>query len=177
LKFYAKVDFCGFLDVKEGSSMKVIILAGGSGTRLWPLSRTNYPKQFLKLKNMDKSIFQLTIERSLKLTTLEQIYFVTNKDYKFFVTGQMEEMGHKPIEENILLEPESKNTLPAIYYAIHEIRKHGEDFVTILPSDHLVKDVDQFAASILSALVTSNLAKLFKAAFLLRNSKKNPSIQ
>ncbi len=133
--------------------MKVIILAGGSGTRLWPLSRTHFPKQFLKLKNMDKSIFQLTIERSLKLTTLSQIYFVTSIDYKFFISGQLEEMGLVPIEENILLEPEPKNTLPAIYFAVHEICKHGDDMVVVLPSDHLVKDVNKFVESIQSGLI------------------------
>ncbi len=132
--------------------MKVIILAGGSGTRLWPLSRTNFPKQFLKLKNMDKSIFQLTIERSLKLTDLSQIYFVTSKDYKFFISGQMEEMGLAPVMENILLEPEPKNTLPAIYYAVHEILKQGDDMVLVLPSDHMVKDVDKFVACVQSGV-------------------------
>ena len=57
--------------------MKVIIMAGGSGTRLWPLSRSNYPKQFLKLKETDKSIFQQTMLRCLKLTGIEDIYIVT----------------------------------------------------------------------------------------------------
>ena len=61
--------------------MKIIILAGGSGTRLWPLSRAYYSKQFLKLKNMDKSIFQMAFERSLKLADLNEIYIVTNKGY------------------------------------------------------------------------------------------------
>jgi len=136
--------------------MKVIILAGGSGTRLWPLSRTNFPKQFLKLKNMDKSIFQLTIERSLRLTSLSDIYFVTNKDYKFFVSGQLEEMGLTPIDENMLLEPEPKNTLPAIFYAVHQIRKSGEDLVLVLPSDHLVKDVDQFVTCVQSGVYAAD---------------------
>lgn len=72
--------------------MKVIILAGGSGTRLWPLSRTNFPKQFLKLKN-GRSLFQMTVERSLLLTTLPQVCVVTNAAYKFLVLGQAEELG------------------------------------------------------------------------------------
>jgi len=136
--------------------MKVIILAGGSGTRLWPLSRTNYPKQFLKMKNMDRSIFQLTVERGLRLTALSNIYFVTNEDYKFLVSGQLEEMGLSPVEENILLEPQPKNTLPAIYFAIHEIRKHGEDMVLVLPSDHIVKDTDRFVTCIQSGLYAAD---------------------
>ncbi|MCD5424841.1 MAG: mannose-1-phosphate guanylyltransferase/mannose-6-phosphate isomerase, partial [Methanosarcinaceae archaeon] len=75
--------------------MKTIILAGGSGTRLWPLSRTHYPKQFLKLKNMDKSIFQMSFERCLKLTDLTEIYIVTNDIYKFLILNQIKELGYE----------------------------------------------------------------------------------
>jgi mannose-1-phosphate guanylyltransferase/mannose-6-phosphate isomerase len=96
--------------------MKAIILAGGSGTRLWPLSRNNYPKQFVKLKNMAKTIFQSTFERCIKLVGLSEIYIVTNINYKFLVTGQIEEMGYSIDESNILVEPVGKNTLPAICY-------------------------------------------------------------
>ncbi len=99
--------------------MKVIILAGGSGTRLWPLSRTNYPKQFLKLNGMEQSIFQLTMKRCLKMVSLEDIYIVTNKEYKFLISGQIEEMGYEAIMDNILLEPQMKNTLPAIYNGMY----------------------------------------------------------
>jgi mannose-1-phosphate guanylyltransferase/mannose-6-phosphate isomerase len=122
--------------------MKAIILAGGSGTRLWPLSRGNFPKQFLKLKNMDKSIFQMSFERCLKLTGLGDIYIVTNINYKFWVLGQIEELGYKFNEDHILVEPSGKNTLPAIYYGIVEIHKHGDDIVAVFPSDHLIEDDD-----------------------------------
>jgi len=115
--------------------MKVIILAGGSGTRLWPLSRTNFPKQFLKLKN-NRSLFQITVERSCRLTTLSQLYVVTNAAYKFLVLGQMEELGYKFAESNVFLEPAGKNTLPAIFYGVKEIvRRHGDDLVAVFPSD------------------------------------------
>jgi len=120
--------------------MKTIILAGGSGTRLWPLSRGNFPKQFLKLKNMDKSIFQMSFERCLKLTGLDEIYIVTNINYKFWVLGQIEELGYKFNEDHILVEPSGKNTLPAIYYGVLEIHKHGDDIVAVFPSDHLIED-------------------------------------
>lgn len=129
--------------------MKVIILAGGSGTRLWPLSRTNYPKQFLKLNGMDKSIFQLTVQRCLKLTTLDEIFIVTGKNYKFLISGQIEEMGYKAVMENILLEPAAKNTLPAIFYGIKEVQKNGDDIVAVFPSDHLINDEDVLIQSIL----------------------------
>ncbi|MEW6426033.1 MAG: mannose-1-phosphate guanylyltransferase/mannose-6-phosphate isomerase [Bacillota bacterium] len=124
--------------------MKVIVLAGGSGTRLWPLSRTNFPKQFLKLKN-GRSLFQFTVMTSLQLTALPQIYVVTNAAYKFLVLGQIEELGHKFDEGNVLTEPVGKNTLPAIFYGVKEIqRRHGDDLVAVFPSDHLLEDGPEF---------------------------------
>ena len=128
--------------------MKAIILAGGSGTRLWPLSRNYYPKQFLKLKNMDMSIFQLSVERCVKLAGPQKIYIVTNNSYKFLVLGQIEELGYKIEETQILVEPEGKNTLPAIYYGVKEIQKQGEDIVVVLPSDHLIYEEDKFMQTI-----------------------------
>lgn len=128
--------------------MKTIILAGGSGTRLWPLSRTYYPKQFLKLKNMDKSVFQMAFARCLKLVSLSEIYIVTNNSYKFLILDQIEELGYKINESQILLEPSSKNTLPAIYYGVKEIQKQGEDIVAVFPSDHLISDEEKFTATI-----------------------------
>ena len=62
--------------------MKIIILAGGSGTRLWPLSRERYPKQFFKLLAKNESLFQETVKRSLLLTNIDEIYVVTNDKYK-----------------------------------------------------------------------------------------------
>ncbi|ABO49927.1 mannose-6-phosphate isomerase, type 2 [Desulforamulus reducens MI-1] len=128
--------------------MKVIILAGGIGTRLWPLSRTNYPKQFLKIKKMARSIFQMTYERCLKLTDHQQIYIVTNINYKFLVVGQIEELGHQIDDRQILIEPVGKNTLPAIYYGVKEIQKQGDDITVVFPSDHLIKDEERFINTI-----------------------------
>ena len=128
--------------------MKIIILAGGSGTRLWPLSRTNYPKQFLKLNGMDKSIFQLTMQRCLKLAALDEIYIVTNKSYKFLISGQIEEMGYEAVIENVLLEPQAKNTLPAIYNGVKAIQKKGNDIIAVFSSDHLIDDDDAFISYI-----------------------------
>jgi len=129
--------------------MKVIILAGGTGTRLWPLSRTNYPKQFLKLNGMDKSIFQLTMQRCLKMVALNEIYIVTNKGYQFLISGQIEEMGYEAIIENIMLEPQAKSTLPAIYNGVKAIRKKGEDVIAVFSSDHLIGDNEAFIHSVL----------------------------
>jgi mannose-1-phosphate guanylyltransferase/mannose-6-phosphate isomerase len=118
-------------------NIKSIILAGGSGTRLWPLSREQYPKQFLKLG--EKSLFQKTVLRCLKISGLSDIFVVTNEAQKFFVAGQMEEIGIEIPKENILIEPEGKNTLPAICFGMCEIEKRaGDCAVGVFPSDHIM---------------------------------------
>ncbi|UZQ50347.1 mannose-1-phosphate guanylyltransferase/mannose-6-phosphate isomerase [Clostridium kluyveri] len=125
--------------------MKVIILAGGSGTRLWPLSRGRYPKQFIKLRDGKTSLFQETFKRSLLLADLSDVYVVTNEKYKFLVIGAIEELGYKYNESNVIVEPEAKNTLPAIYAGIHGIAKKGSDSVVIFPSDHMILKNLKFA--------------------------------
>jgi mannose-1-phosphate guanylyltransferase/mannose-6-phosphate isomerase len=69
--------------------MKSIILAGGVGSRLFPLSREYYPKQFIKFKAFGKSLFQMTLERTLKLSSLDDVYIITNEKHKFLVLGQI----------------------------------------------------------------------------------------
>lgn len=128
--------------------MKTIILAGGIGSRLWPLSRTHFPKQFVKLKGMDYSMFQLTYKRALLLGGVDDILIVTNKDYRFLISGQISELGLNPNEENILKEPQARNTLPAIYYAVREIQKKGEDIVAVFPSDHIITEEKKFIEKI-----------------------------
>lgn len=128
--------------------MKILILAGGSGTRLWPLSRDRYPKQFIKLMGSETSLFQETFKRSLLLAKPEEIYVVTNQKYKFLVMGEVDELGYKYPEANILVEPEAKNTLPAIYFGVHEVRKAGDDDIVVFPSDHLIAKSAEFAGII-----------------------------
>ncbi|HVP94364.1 MAG TPA: mannose-1-phosphate guanylyltransferase/mannose-6-phosphate isomerase [Methanoregulaceae archaeon] len=120
-------------------SLKSVILAGGVGTRLWPLSRTHYPKQFLKLEG--NSLFQETYLRSLKLSSPDEILVVTNEVHQYLVKSQIEELRANPSDDQILKEPEGKNTLPAITWAMHEIRsKFGESEVVIFPSDHKLEE-------------------------------------
>jgi mannose-1-phosphate guanylyltransferase/mannose-6-phosphate isomerase len=128
--------------------MKTIILAGGSGTRLWPLSRERYPKQFIKFQGKEESLFQETFKRSLLLSNIDDIYVVTNEKYKFLVMGAVEELGYTYNEENIIVEPEAKNTLPAIYAGVNEIVKKGHDSVVVFPSDHTIAKSDEFASII-----------------------------
>ena len=132
--------------------MKMIVMAGGSGTRLWPLSRTYYPKQFMKLSGMDKSIFQMTIERCLLMGRLEDIYLVTGKDYLHLVQVQIEELGRALPMENILLEPQPKSTLPAILYAAQAITKTGEDVCAVFSSDHVIDQPQILADTVLKAI-------------------------
>ena len=118
--------------------MKSIILAGGSGTRLWPLSREKYPKQFLKLGKT--SLFQSTVERCLDISNANEILVVTNDAQKFLVIGQIKELGITVPDENILIEPNGKNTLPAISFGMKEVEKrYGKSTVGIFPSDHILQ--------------------------------------
>ena len=113
-----------------------IILCGGSGTRLWPLSRKLMPKQFLKLFN-DKSLFQLTIERNKKVTTSNIV--VSNEEQYFIALDQVEEIGESA---KFLLESVAKNTAPAIALACMEL--DSEDIVLVTPSDHLIKNEEEY---------------------------------
>ena len=121
-----------------------ILLAGGSGTRLWPLSRKSYPKQFSHVLN-DKSLFQYS---ALRLKTSDKIEFaphitLTNSDFRFIVAEQMQEVGIEP--GPILIEPEAKNTAPAVLTASLYAYEHDKDAVLLVaPSDHVIPDADYF---------------------------------
>lgn len=128
--------------------MKTIILAGGSGTRLWPLSRERYPKQFIKLHGKKESLFQETFKRSILLSNINDIYVVTNEKYKFLVIAAIEELGYLYNQNNILLEPEAKNTLAAIYLGVNKIVEDGNHSVAVFPSDHIIIKNDKFISAI-----------------------------
>ena len=113
--------------------MTNIILCGGSGTRLWPISRTLMPKQFVKLFN-DKSLFQLTVERNSKICDSQ--FIVSNAEQYFLALDQLEELGKE--NNRYLLEPVGRNTAPAIALACMALDK--EEIVLVTPSDHLIKD-------------------------------------
>ena len=118
--------------------IRSIILAGGSGTRLWPLSREQYPKQFLKFGKT--SLFQDTLERCLQISDIKEIFVVTNESQKFFVSGQIKELGYDIPVKNILIEPTGKNTLPAICFGMKEIgKRYGCSIVGVFPSDHILE--------------------------------------
>jgi mannose-1-phosphate guanylyltransferase / mannose-6-phosphate isomerase len=130
--------------------MKIVILAGGKGTRLWPISRESFPKQFLKLKG-EKSLLQQTIERFLSLVPPEDILLVTNRDYHFLVKSQAKVL-HPLLADQILIEPAQKNTAPAIAYAIkylQEKKQVAEDeIVMVSSSDYWVSSTEQFLQAV-----------------------------
>ena len=103
--------------------MKSIILAGGVGTRLWPLSREYYPKQFIQLDG--HSLFQRTFERAARLSGPDGIYVVTNEIHHYLVQNQIEELGFSLPEDHLLAEPAGKNTLPAIAILHLDVAVHG----------------------------------------------------
>jgi len=116
--------------------MTNIILCGGSGTRLWPISRTLMPKQFVKLFN-DKSLFQLTVERNSKVC--DKNFIVSNTEQYFLAQDQLEENSQFSIlNSQFLLEPVGRNTAPAIALACMQL--DPQEIVLITPSDHLIKD-------------------------------------
>ena len=118
--------------------MTNIILCGGNGTRLWPISRTLMPKQFVKLFD-DKSLFQLTAERNRGIC--KQQFIVSNAEQYFLAVDQLEELAH--LENKFLLEPVGRNTAPAIALACFAL--NPEEIVLVSPSDHLVKDEEVYA--------------------------------
>jgi len=118
--------------------MTNIILCGGSGTRLWPISRTLMPKQFVKLFD-DKSLFQLTVERNEKVCSSQ--YIVSNAEQYFLALDQLEELGKT--NNRYLLEPVGRNTAPAIALACMSL--DPEELVLVTPSDHLIKNEKEYA--------------------------------
>lgn len=128
-----------------------VVMAGGSGSRLWPLSRSMFPKQFLALdKKNNLTMLQATLDRVNQMSTLEPI-IITNEEHRFIVAEQLREYG---VKSRIILEPVGRNTAPAIALAAFEAVKHGEDPVLlILAADHVVLDKQAFQTSVRNALL------------------------
>ncbi|NUM32023.1 MAG: mannose-1-phosphate guanylyltransferase [Bacteroidetes bacterium] len=126
-----------------------VIMAGGIGSRFWPVSRSSHPKQFLDILGTGKSLIQMTFKRISNLFDKDKIYVVTNKEYFNLIKKQLPDL----LTENILLEPALKNTAPCIAYSVYKIyTKFPEANIAILPSDHLITDELSFGECIKKGL-------------------------
>ncbi|MCF7970873.1 MAG: mannose-1-phosphate guanylyltransferase/mannose-6-phosphate isomerase [Methylococcaceae bacterium] len=124
-----------------------VILSGGSGTRLWPLSRGIYPKQFLPLVS-DKTMVQETVLRLKGIEGLQAPIAVCNEDHRFMMAEQLWEIDVQP--ECIILEPIGKNTAPAVAMAALAA-KNPEDILLILPADHVIENIASFQEAVMKA--------------------------
>jgi len=137
--------------------MVPVILSGGSGTRLWPLSRKLFPKQFLPLSS-DRTMLQETCHRLNGLAASDPIV-ICNEDHRFIAAEQLRELGIENGE--VILEPVGRNTAPAIAIAALEIvNKNKDDILLVLAADHVIEDVDQFNQAVAIAEKQAKLGKM-----------------
>ena len=132
--------------------LQPVLLSGGSGTRLWPLSREAYPKQFLPLVG-DNTMMQDTWLRVAPIATVAPIV-VANEDHRFLAAEQLRLIGVE--HAAILLEPVGRNTAPAIAAAALQATADGGDpLLLVLPSDHVVRDAEAFRAAVQAAIAAA----------------------
>lgn len=131
------------------NSNHIVVMAGGIGSRFWPVSTAECPKQFIDVLGCGKSLLTLTVERFGDICPVENIWVVTSAKYEAIVREQLPMIPG----ENILLEPCRRNTAPCIAYAAWKIKKRDpEANMVVTPSDHFVADVDEFRRVIKSSL-------------------------
>ena len=137
-----------------------IIMAGGTGSRLWPLSRELNPKQFLPLVDAQYSMLQLTLQRLAGVATNEP-YVVCHEEHRFLAAEQLRQLGYE--QTAIILEPMGRNTAPAIALAALQAQRHsrGDDpILLVLAADHAISDITAFEQSIATALPLAESGKL-----------------
>lgn len=133
-----------------------VILCGGSGTRLWPLSRKSYPKQFSQLIG-DTSLFEQTISRVTAPGFTAPIV-VTNTDFRFIVAEQLQAAG--ALNPTIMIEPEARNTAPAILAAALSLQDQPDAIMLVMPSDHAIDDEMAFADTVRAGEEAAEAGKL-----------------
>ena len=127
----------------------VVIMAGGVGSRFWPMSTTDFPKQFIDVLGCGKTLLQLTVERFRDVCGVENMWIVTSAAYAELVKGQLPDIN----PEHILLEPCRRNTAPCIAYVSWKIKaKNPKANIVVTPSDHIVMDLREFVRVVNSAL-------------------------
>ena len=127
-------------------------MAGGIGSRFWPMSRSTYPKQFLDILGTGETLIQQTFRRLSKVCPTDNILVVTNKKYKDLCLNQLPEIK----ERNILCEPAMRNTAPCVAYAAFKVyQENKEANMVVAPSDHLITNEDEFVRVVNECLVSS----------------------
>ncbi len=145
-----------------------IIMAGGIGSRFWPLSRNHKPKQFLDILGTGQSLIQMTYQRLLGCVPKENIWVVSHVDYQELIQQQLTEIK----AENILLEPFRKNTAPCLIYASHIIKNRNPDAILfIAPSDHLIINESIFINDVLSSFKFLELYPQYLLTFGIQASR------
>ena len=139
------------LKIKD-SNIIPVILCGGSGSRLWPLSRESYPKQFISIgSDQNKSLLQKTQSRIKDLKNIMSPIIVCNEEHRFIVAEQIRQKGVKA--NSILLEPTGRNTAPAITVACLKAQEmFGDPILLILPADHIIQNNRKFIEVIKKAV-------------------------
>ena len=128
-------------------------MAGGIGSRFWPVSRQSHPKQFIDILGVGRTFLQMTFDRYAAIVPPENILIVTAERYAGLVRKQLPQVP----EENILLEPYKRNTAPCVAYATYKLYKKDPDATVIVaPSDHLIIGEEQFRDTMLTALETAS---------------------
>lgn len=151
--------------------MKIVIFAGGIGTRLWPLSRRHLPKQFIKNFN-GRSTLQLAVERVAPVFGYQNIYLQTTAEFKQLVKDQLPGL----LEENIIIEPERRNVAPAVCLAVLQLAQSGyQDSIAILWADHLMNKTADFIQALQTAeqIIQHQLANLVFMAEQPRYANNN----
>ncbi|MBQ0068591.1 MAG: mannose-1-phosphate guanylyltransferase, partial [Bacteroidales bacterium] len=125
-----------------------IIMCGGVGSRFWPYSRTNMPKQFIDFLGTGRSLLQMSIDRIKGIVPDENIFLITNAKYAHIVTEQLPEIS----PEQILLEPSRRNTAPCIAWATWHIKSLNPDAqIMVAPSDHFIIKADEYRDNVIKA--------------------------
>ena len=125
-----------------------IIMAGGIGSRFWPFSTHNKPKQFLDILGTGRSLIQLTFDRLSKVCPSNQIFIVTNGEYEQLISDQLPEIP----KDNVLFEPVRRNTAPCVAYGCYKIHDQNPNAnILVAPSDHLITKEEEYLRTILHA--------------------------
>ncbi|WP_257656662.1 mannose-1-phosphate guanylyltransferase [Parapedobacter lycopersici] len=126
-----------------------VIMAGGVGSRFWPISRTNLPKQFIDMMGTGKTLVQATYDRFRKIVPERNIFIATNESYADLVLQQLPKLT----PNQLILEPIMRNTAPSIAYASHKIQQLNPDAtIVVAPADHLILETDEFVRNIVKGL-------------------------